>query len=63
MVTLVVGLCMEGLWRHWCFAVIDMRKLRTRYIRMRDFCDTGDYSMCQVIVRQLFGVTMYSSGH
>ena len=28
MAAIVGGLCMEGLWRGWCFAMIGMKKLQ-----------------------------------
>ena len=46
MVAIVGGLCMEGLWRGWHFAMIDMKKLQ-------DILDEGYALSCNGNARVL----------
>ena len=58
MAAIVGELCMEGLWRGWCFAMIGIKKLQ-------DISDEGHPMVMHVfcLPSKIFGWFYYSRGH
>ena len=61
MAAIVGGICMEGLWRGWCFAMIGMKKLQDISDEGYALSSNGNVHVCLPL--KVFGWFCYSSCH